>query len=220
MVAKSGRTDIMLYADGVALDGELVIPTAPIGVVVFTHGSGSIRFSERNRVIAEMLHAERIGTLLFDLLTEAESQRQEMALDMDLLARRLLVAVDWLGGHPETAGLPVGLFGADTGAATAVVAAADRGHGVAVVVARGGRLDLVESRLHEVRCPTLLIVGEADRDTVRLNRRAFGELHCPKHLVLVPGASQLFEEPGALESAAHHAASWFSTHLRPAPVTL
>jgi putative phosphoribosyl transferase len=187
---------------------------------VFAHGSGSIRFSQRNRVIAEMLHAEHIGTLLFDLLTEAESQHQEMALDIDLLARRLLVAVDWLGGHPETAGLPLGLFGANTGAAAAIVAAAERGQEVAAVVARGGRVDLAEARLHEVRCPTLLVVGEADRDVARLSRRAYGELHCQKHLVLVPGASHLFEEPGTLESAAHHAATWFSTHLRPAPVAV
>lgn len=220
MVMNPGRTDITLQAGGVALEGELVIPTTPIGVVVFANGSGGIRFNPRNRVVAEMLHAGHIGTLLFDLLTEAESQRPGMALDTDLLAQRLLVALDWLSAHPETAGLPVGLFGADTGAAPAIVAAAERRGGVGAVVARGGRLEHAESRLHGVRCPTLLITGERDRDTAKLTRRAFGELHCQKHLVLVAGASHQFDEPGTLEDAAHHAMTWFSTHLHPAPVTV
>jgi len=221
MTASSGRTDITLHADGVALDGELVIPTAPIGVVAFAHISGSSRFCPRNRVMAEMLHAQHIGTLLFDLLTEAESEHREKVFDIELLAQRLLVAVDWLGGHRESSGLAIGLFGASTGAAAAIVAAAERGQKVAAVVSRGGRVDLAEGRLHDVHCPTLLIVGERDRDVAKLNRRAFGELRCPKHLVVVAGASDLFEEPGTLEDAAHHAATWFSTHLhQPAPVTV
>ena len=218
MVVKSGRTDITLRANGVALDGELVIPTAPIGVVVFAHASGSGRFTPRNRVIAEILHGEHIGTLLFDLLTEPESEHREAVLDIGLLTRRLLVALDWLRCHPETDGLAAGLFGADTGASAAIVAAAERGQEISALVSRGGRLDLAEARLGEVRSPTLLIVGDADREAVRLNRRAYAELHCKKHLVLVPGATQLFEEPGALEEAAHHATSWFCTHLRPAVV--
>jgi dienelactone hydrolase len=218
MTARSGRTDITLHADGVALDGELVIPTAPIGVVAFAHDSGTSRFSPRDRVIAEMLHAKQIGTLLFDLLTEAESEHREQVFDIDLLAKRLLTAVDWLGGHPESSGLPVGLYGASTGAAAAILVAAERGAQVAAVVSRGGRVDLAEARLHDVRSPTLLIVGERDRDVARLTRRAFGELRCPKHLVLIPGASHLFEEAGTLEDAAHHAATWFATHLHPAQV--
>lgn len=222
MVVKSGRTDITLHADGVALEGELVIPTAAIGVVVFAHASGMGRFMPRHRVIAEILHGEQIGTLLFDLLTEHEAEDPKKVLDVELLTRRLLVALDWLRSHPETDGLTVGLFGAGTGASAAIVAAAERGQEVAVLVSRGGRLDLgpVEARLREVRSPTLLLVGEADRDAVRLNRRAYAELHCQKHLVVVPGATQQFEEPGALEEAAHHATSWFRTHLRPAPVAV
>jgi len=220
MVVKSGRTDITLHDDGVALEGELAIPTAPIGVVVFAHASGNGRFTPRHRVIAEILHGERIGTLLFDLLTEHEAEDGKKALDIELLSRRLLVALDWLRSHPETDGLTIGLFGAGTGASAAIVAAAQRGQEVSVLVSRGGRLDLVEARLQEVRSPTLLIVGEPDRDAVRLNRRAYAELHCQKHLVLVPGATQQFEEPGALEAAAHHAASWFRTYLRPASVAV
>jgi len=220
MVVKSGRTDITLHADGVALEGELVIPTDPLGVVVFAHASGNGRFTPRHRVIAEILHGERIGTLLFDLLTEHEAEDPKKVLDVELLRRRLLVALNWLGSHPETDGLAVGLFGAGTGASAAISLAAEQGQGISVIVSRGGRLDLVEARLPEVRSPTLLIVGEADRDAVRLNRRAYAELHCQKHLVLVPGATHQFEEPGALEEAAHHATSWFRTHLRPAPVAV
>jgi putative phosphoribosyl transferase len=220
MVVKSGRTDITLHADGVALEGELVIPTAAVGVVVFAHASGNGRFAPRHRVIAEILHGEHIGTLLFDLLTEHEAEDPKKVLDVELLTGRLLVALDWLRSHPETDGLTVGLFGAGTGASAAIVAAADRRQEISVLVSRGGRLDLVEARLREVRSPTLLLVGEADRDAVRLNRRAYAELHCQKHLVLVPGATQQFEEPGALEEAAHHATSWFRTHLRAAPVAV
>jgi len=220
MVVKSGRTDITLHADGVALEGELVIPTDPLGVVVFAHASGNGRFTPRHRVIAEILHGERIGTLLFDLLTEHEAEDPKKVLDVELLRRRLLVALNWLGSHPETDGLAVGLFGAGTGASAAISLAAEQGQGISVIVSRGGRLDLVEARLPEVRSPTLLIVGEADRDAVRLNRRSYAELHCQKHLVLVPGATHQFEEPGALEEAAHHATSWFRTHLRPAPVAV
>jgi len=220
MVVKSGRTDITLHADGVALEGELVIPTDPLGVVVFAHASGNGRFTPRHRVIAEILHGERIGTLLFDLLTEHEAEDPKKVLDVELLRRRLLVALNWLGSHPETDGLAVGLFGAGTGASAAISLAAEQGQGISVIVSRGGRLDLVEARLQEVRSPTLLIVGEADRDAVRLNRRSYAELHCQKHLVLVPGATHQFEEPGALEEAAHHATSWFRTHLRPAPVAV
>ena len=218
MVMKSGRTDITLHADGVALEGELVIPTAPVGVVAFAHASGNGRFTQRNRVVAEILHANHIGTLLFDLLTEPESEHRERVFDIELLTRRLLVALDWLRSHPATDSLAVGLFGAGTGASAAIIAAAERGQEISALVSRGGRLDLVEARLRDVRSPTLLIVGEADREAARLNRRAYAELHCKKHLVLVPGATQLFEEPGALEEAAHHASSWFCTHLRPAAV--
>jgi putative phosphoribosyl transferase len=218
MIVKSGRTDITLHADGIALDGELVIPPSPIGVVAFAHASGNGRLTPRHRVIAEILHGERIGTLLFDLLTEQESEDPKKGLDVALLARRLLAAVDWLRSHPETDGLSVGLFGAGTGASAAVIAAAERSGEISALVSRGGRLDLVEDRLRDVRCPTLLVAGEVDREAIRFTRRAYAELHGKKHLVLVPGATQRFEEPGALEEAAHHATSWFGTHLRPAAV--
>ena len=218
MVVKSGRTDITLHADGVALDGELVIPPSPIGVIAFAHASGNGRLTPRHRVIAEILHGEGIGTLLFDLLTEHESEDPKQRVDVTLLSRRLLIAVDWLRSHPETDGLPIGLFGAGTGASAAIIAAAERGQEISTLVSRGGQLGLVEDRLRDVRSPTLLVVGELDREATRLTRRAYAELHCKKHLVLVPGATQQFEEPGALEEAAHHATSWFSTHLRPAAV--
>ena len=216
MVAKSGRADVAVAADGVELEGELIIPTGAVGVVAFAHGSGSGRFSPRNRFIAEVLHGEQVGTLLFDLLTERESEDRANVFDIELLARRLAAAVDWLGRHEETASLPVGLFGASTGAAAALIAAAERGSQVAAVVSRGGRVDLARPRLHEVRAPTLFIVGQEDHEVVRLNRMAFAELRCPKHLVLVPHATHLFEEPGTLEEVARHAAAWFGTHLRSA----
>lgn len=219
MTARTGRTDLVLTLEGARLEGELVIPTDAVGVVAFAHGSGSSRFSPRNRLIAEILHGQRVGTLLFDLLTEAESRDRANVFDVDLLARRLVGAVDWLAGQPETSGLPIGLFGASTGAAAALIAAAERADQVLAVVSRGGRVDLAEPRLNEVRAHTLFIVGEADREVVRLNRRAFGALRCPKHMVLVPHATHLFEEPGTLEEVARHAAAWFGSHLAsPSPV--
>jgi putative phosphoribosyl transferase len=203
----------VIEASGTRLEGDLTLPHRASGVVAFAHGSGSSRFSSRNRFVAEVLHQAGIGTLLFDLLTEPESGDGTLVFNIPLLAERLLAAADWLGAQPGARDLPLGFFGASTGAAAALVAAAERPEAVGAVVSRGGRPDLAEPRLGDVKAPTLLIVGGEDRDVLRLNRRAFAELHCPKHLVVVPGATHLFEEPGALEQAAHHAAEWFRSHL-------
>jgi dienelactone hydrolase len=197
----------------VRLEGSLTLPTGLTGVVAFAHGSGSSRFSPRNRFVAEVLHQAGIGTLLFDLLTEEESQDRAMVFDIPLLALRLLLAAEWLAAEPSVRELPLGYFGASTGAAAALLAAAERPELVSAVVSRGGRPDLAEPRLGQVRAPTMLIVGEEDPEVLRLNRRALAQLQCTKHLVVIPGATHLFEEPGTLEQAARHAATWFRTHL-------
>ena len=197
------------------LQGGLVLPERAVGIVLFAHGSGSSRHSPRNRRVAATLNAARIGTLLLDLLTpdeeEAERLTAEHRFDIPLLARRLIATVDWLG-H-ERLGLRIGLFGASTGAAAALVAATERPDEVAAVVSRGGRPDLAWSVLERVRAPTLLIVGEADELVLELNRRAIELIRAEKRLVVVPGATHLFEEPGALEQVARLATDWFQHHL-------
>jgi len=197
----------------VRLAGDLVVPLDPLGVVVFAHGSGSSRLSPRNVAVAGALNERRIGTLLFDLLTPPEAPDRSKVFDIDLLAGRLEAATRWVTGRPETAGLPVGLFGASTGAAAALVAAARLGAGVAAIVSRGGRPDLAGPALERVTCPTLLIVGGNDPVVVDLNREAERALRCEKRLEVVPGAGHLFEEPGALEQVTELAADWFVRHL-------
>lgn len=195
-----------------AAEGDLTVPADAVGVVVFAHGSGSSRHSPRNQAVARALQDHRFATLLFDLLS-AEEDTDDQRFDIGLLRDRLLRALDELGRHPPTSGLPVGLFGASTGAAAALSAAAARPDIVRAVVSRGGRPDLAEDALTEVRCPVLLIVGGNDDDVRRLNKAAAGRLTGDRELVVVPGAGHLFEEAGALEQVADAAAGWFSRYL-------
>ncbi|MDA2803816.1 phosphoribosyltransferase family protein [Nocardiopsis suaedae] len=207
--------DVGVEAAGVRLGGHLTVPEGARGAVVFAHGSGSGRHSPRNTRVAGTLNGAGLGTLLFDLLTEEEGEDRELVFDIRLLAERLRGAADWLGARPEAAHLPTGYFGASTGAAAALVAAADAPSGTGAVVSRGGRPDLAGARLAEVRAPTLLIVGGADTAVLDLNRRAREELTCESALEVVPGAGHLFAEPGALEQVADLAAAWFARHLPP-----
>ncbi|WP_406635267.1 dienelactone hydrolase family protein [Amycolatopsis sp. WGS_07] len=194
-------------------EGDLTVPADAVGVVVFAHGSGSSRHSPRNQAVARALQDHRFATLLFDLLTPEEDRDDQLRFDIDLLRDRLLRALDGLGRHPSVTGLPVGLFGASTGAAAALSAAAARPDVVRAVVSRGGRPDLAENALAEVRCPVLLIVGGHDDTVRRLNKAAASQLPGDRDLVVVPGAGHLFEEPGALEQVADAAAGWFGRHL-------
>ena len=193
--------------------GDLVVPKDAVGVVVFAHGSGSSRHSARNRSVARVLNQAGIGTLLFDLLTSAEEFERANVFDVELLARRLSAAVAWLRQQPGAAGLPVGLFGASTGAAAALWAAAEPEAGISAIVSRGGRPDLAGDRLAAVRAPTLLIVGGEDHVVVELNQTAADRMVCEHRVAIVPGATHLFEETGTLGTAAHLAASWFASHL-------
>jgi dienelactone hydrolase len=213
----STATQVAVRVGDAVLEGDLVQPEGARGIVVFAHGSGSSRHSSRNRRVAAQLNAAGLGTLLIDLLTESEDRidalTREHRFDIDLLARRVGGAVEWLR-HGPAAWLPVGLFGASTGAAAALVAATDRPRDVGAVVSRGGRPDLAGTALARVRAPTLLIVGGADPQVLQLNRQALALLRtAQKQLVVVPGASHLFEEPGALEEVARLAADWFSRFL-------
>jgi len=198
----------------VTLDGELILPPWAKGVVLFAHGSGSSRFSPRNTYVAEVLQQRGIGTLLFDLLTQKEDQTYETRFDIALLTARLVAATEWLQNNPGTKNLKLGYFGASTGAAAALQAAAKMGSKISAVVSRGGRPDLSgAAALHSVTAPTLLIVGSADYEVVELNRQAELLLNCETKLLLIPGATHLFEEPGTLQQAASHAADWFVQHL-------
>jgi pimeloyl-ACP methyl ester carboxylesterase len=196
-----------------ALPGDLDIPQQARSLVLFAHGSGSSRLSSRNRWVAELLQQHGLATLLFDLLDDDEAADRRKVFDIGLLSRRVDQALDWAAAQAALAGMNFGLFGASTGAAAALCAAAARPGNVAAVVSRGGRPDLAASCLPQVSAPTLLIVGGADREVLALNRQALRELHCNKRLEVVPGATHLFEEPGALDSVAELAAAWFETHL-------
>ena len=213
LAAASQDGEVIVTADGVPLPGRLTVPADAGGIVVFAHGSGSSRNSTRNRHVAGVLHRSGLGTLLFDLLTDAEAARRENVFDIGLLARRLTGAVAWVRNRPASARLPIGLFGASTGAAATLVAAADPDTGIGAVVSRGGRPDLAGARLADVRAPTLLIVGGRDDTVLELNRAAQKELTCTNRLMVVPGAGHLFEEPGTLDAVAELAAEWFSGHL-------
>jgi pimeloyl-ACP methyl ester carboxylesterase len=191
------------------LPGTLIVPDAARGLVLFAHGSGSSRFSPRNRQVAEGLNSRRIATLLFDLLMLGEDSDRRNVFNIDLLARRLMDAVEWALSQPEIATQPIGLFGASTGAAAALVTAAAFGGRIAAVVSRGGRPDLADLALPRVAAPTLLIVGGADDGVIELNQRAFAQLACSKRLEIVPGATHLFPEPGALETVIDLAGTWF-----------
>jgi putative phosphoribosyl transferase len=207
------RRSVTVATDGPSLPGDLAIPEPAIGVVLFAHGSGSSRRSPRNVRVAERVRAEGLGTLLFDLLTDDEAGDRGKVFDIALLARRLEGAVGWLRGEADAGQLPIAFFGASTGAAAALVAAAHLGSDVATVVSRGGRPDLAGDALEAVTAPTLLIVGGADLQVLELNRQAQDHLRCETRLEIVPGATHLFEEPGALERVAELAAAWFSEHV-------
>jgi putative phosphoribosyl transferase len=196
------------------LHGEVVVPAGATGLVIFAHGSGSSRLSPRNIHAAHLLHAQGLATLLFDLLTEEEGHHRHNIFDIGLLAARLAEAIRFARSHAELTWFPLGLFGASTGAAAALVAAAQAPHDIAAVVARGGRPDLAGDALQDVRAPTLLIVGGADRGVVELNVDALDQLTCEKRLEIVPGATHLFEEPGALDAVATLAGRWFQSHFR------
>jgi pimeloyl-ACP methyl ester carboxylesterase len=204
-------------AGDVLLDGILQLPTNPLAVVLFAHGSGSSRHSPRNRHVAHSLNRADLATLLIDLLTSGEevidAHTARFRFRIDLLAERLIAVTDWLGQYPETQRLPVGYFGASTGAAVALIGAAERPNVIAAVVSRGGRPDLAGPALLRIEAPTLLIVGEDDAPVIELNQAAFDMLHCEKELVIVSGATHLFEEPGALEEVARLACVWFRRHL-------
>ena len=208
---------IQIPINGASLEGELQGPEAPAGLVVFAHGSGSSRFSPRNNYVAGVLREAGFATFLFDLLTESEDRVYANRFDIDLLSERLVTVVRWLTGKREVSALPVGLFGASTGAAAALGAARELGETVAAVVSRGGRPDLAMADLPAVTAATLLIVGGWDTRVIELNRQAYERLGGPAELELVPGATHLFEEEGKLEQVAALAADWFRSHLqRPA----
>lgn len=199
--------------NGVQLEGTLVIPHRAKGVVLFAHGSGSSRHSPRNNFVADALHEVGCGTLLMDLLTRQEDLAYENRFDIDLLVWRLERATQWLMEQPETQALDIGYFGASTGAAAALSAAATFGPAIGAVVSRGGRPDLAMAALKRVQSPTLLIVGGLDDAVIELNRQAYEELKTEKHLEIVPGATHLFEEPGTLHEVARLAGQWFGRYL-------
>ena len=221
--AKTDDRLIQIRVGQVALEGNLSLPERAGGVVLFAHGSGSSRHSPRNRHVARMLNRANLATLLVDLLTPEEEaldvRTAHLRFDIGLLTGRLIGATDWLTQHPDTRHLRVGYFGASTGAGAALVAAAERSDVVGAVVSRGGRPDLAGPALARVRAPTLLIVGGYDLQVIQLNRVAFAQLHCEKELVIVPGATHLFEEPGTLDEVARLAREWFERYLMAAQLT-
>ena len=210
------RRTIDIRANGISLPGELLLPADRRALVVFAHGSGSSRLSPRNLAVAERLHRDGLATLLFDLLTEPESDDRRLVFDIGLLAGRLAAAVEQVSEDPDVGSLPVGLFGASTGAAAALVASVSLPR-VAAVVSRGGRPDLAGDALERVTSPTLLIVGGADHQVLELNREAQARMRSETRLEVVPGATHLFEERGTLERVAELAADWFVRHLERAP---
>lgn len=204
---------VVVPAGEVTLHGDLQMPREASGVVLFAHGSGSGRFSPRNQFVAQSLGNAGLATLLMDLLTDDEAEDRQKVFDIDLLAERLQAGVRWVTEHEPTRGLAVGLFGASTGAGAALKTAAFDPKSIAAVVSRGGRPDLAWDELPSVQAPTLLIVGGDDHEVVQLNRRAWQRLRCPANLEIVPGATHLFAEPGALEKVAALAGDWFQRHF-------
>lgn len=217
MKTAAKETSLVIATRGARLQGDLALPVGARGLVIFAHGSGSSRRSSRNRAVAQALRDRGLGTLLFDLLTHDEEQIDaldaHLRFDIPLLGHRLGEVTDWLYEQPDTKRLAYGYFGASTGAAAALVAAADRPETVRAVVSRGGRPDLAHAALTRVQAPTLLIVGGHDEPVIELNRQAFAQLHGPKELTIVPGATHLFEEPGTLDAVARLAGDWFVRYL-------
>ena len=192
---------------------DVTVPERPRGVIIFAHGSGSSRLSPRNRHVAEQLNCAGFATILFDLLTELEAEDRRNVFDIPLLGRRMTEAVTFARKHRELSRLPVGLFGASTGAAAALMAAAELGKDIGAVVSRGGRPDLALNVLDQVTAPTLLIVGANDEPVIEMNQTAFAALRCAKRLEIIPGATHLFEEPGTLDRVVDLAAKWFGQYL-------
>jgi putative phosphoribosyl transferase len=207
------KDEVLIPAGSVVLQGNLDLPEGCSKVVLFAHGSGSSRFSPRNRFVANELGNSGIGTLLLDLLTPEEDLVYRTRFDIHLLAARLISVIEWSGTRPDLETAAIGLFGASTGAAAALAAAAEAGDKVRAIVSRGGRPDLAGEYLNLVRCPTLLIVGGDDLHVLQLNEQAFARLTCQKEIAIVPGATHLFEEPGKLEDVARLARDWFATYL-------
>jgi putative phosphoribosyl transferase len=208
------RPEVEVTIAPLSLRGTLVVPEHGRGLVLFAHGSGSSRLSPRNRLVAERLQRKGLGTLLFDLLRDEEAIDRRNVFDISLLAERLALATEWVRSRTDLRSLPIGYFGASTGAAAALVADTITQHSIAAIVSRGGRPDLAGVALREVRAPTLLIVGGEDHGVIELNERAFAELACEKRLEIVPGAGHLFEEPGTLDQVVALARDWFTPRLR------
>ncbi|MFI6259243.1 dienelactone hydrolase family protein [Micromonospora zamorensis] len=211
------RSTVAIPVGDAQLPADLMLPAQPVGVVLFAHGSGSSRHSPRNVAVARALNGRGLGTVLVDLLTptedEVDARTAELRFDIGLLASRLAGIVDWLAVQRPAGDVPIGLFGASTGAAAALVAASSRADRVGAVVSRGGRPDLAEEALAQVRTPTLLLVGGLDEEVITLNERALAEMGEIGELRVIPGATHLFEEPGTLEQVADQAGTWFTTHL-------
>jgi putative phosphoribosyl transferase len=216
------REAVRVEVDNAAIDGDLHIPDHASGLVIFAHGSGSSRFSRRNRAVAGVLEGARFGTFLLDLLTrdeEAVDERtREYRFDIDLLGRRVVGATDWAQARADLRQLPVIYFGASTGAAAALIAAAARPGPVRAVISRGGRPDLADNALPKVQAPTLLIVGGDDEPVIEMNRDAMRQMTAPVELKIIPGATHLFEEPGSLEEVARLATEWCQRHVEPRSV--
>jgi putative phosphoribosyl transferase len=208
---------VRIEIDGVSIEADWTMPIGPEGVVIFAQGSGSSRFSRRNRTVARKLYDQKLATLLLDLLTPDEEREDALTaalrFDVNFLAERLIGATRWVKGETEAAGLPIGYLGTGTGAGAALLAAARKPDLVNAIVSRGGRPDLADIALNNVKAPTLLIVGGADTEVLALNRWAYWRLDCERHLEIIPGASHLFEERGALETVTTLAAEWFDLHL-------
>lgn len=210
---KTIKKDIQIDIEGVVLEGNLVVPDNPAGLVLFSHGSGSSRFSPRNNYVAEQLQKNNMATLLFDLLTKYEDAVYENRFDIDLLTDRLLAVTRWARQQNHLKDLPIGYFGASTGAASALKAAATSKEPISAIVSRGGRPDLAIPLVAKVKAPTLLIVGGKDTQVIALNNQAYEQLAGEKEMKIIEGASHLFEEPGKLEEVAKLASLWFSKHL-------
>lgn len=207
------KENIIIGTKDIALEGILSLPKGAAGLVIFAHGSGSSRFSPRNTYVAGVLQQAGLATLLVDLMTEEEDADYQRRFDIPFLSKRLQSVVKAMKEHPKTKGLPLALFGASTGSASALCVAACMPSDIYAVVSRGGRPDMAMEKLSLVRCPTLLLVGALDDVVIELNEKAFSLLTCEKELIIIEGASHLFEEKGCLEKVAHHAALWFIRHL-------
>ena len=212
---------VQIRAGAALIEGDLIVPEPAQGLVVFAHGSGSSRFSQRNRFVADTLVSGGFATLLLDLLTRQEDvvdqRTREFRFDIERLGHRVVAAIDWVSGVPALLPLPIACFGASTGAAAALIAAAERFEFVRAVISRGGRPDLAGASLAAVRAPTLLIVGGADTVVIEVNEAALREMHCERELEIVPRATHLFEEPGAMEQVAQLARHWFEHYLAAVP---